>query len=112
MFWIQFSPAINAIPFLHWVGQFPVARLVLPLPLAGRLALLFAARAGAVFLAEGGFGIWREPLLAATAFSLAAMLFHAPPLNGEGGARLKPYSSLAIRVQPAPDWLAPTIVRR
>jgi hypothetical protein len=51
-----------------------------------RLARPFAARAGAVFLAEGGFGVGEEPLLAAMAFSFTAMFFHAPPLNEERGA--------------------------
>ena len=54
----------------------PIVRFGLPLLLAGRLARPFAARAGAVFLTEGGFGVGGEPLLAAMAFSFAAMLFH------------------------------------
>jgi len=53
-----------------------IVRFGLPLPLAGRLARPFAARAGAVFLAEGGFGVGGKPLLAAMAFFLAAMLIH------------------------------------
>jgi len=54
--------------------------------LTGRLARPLATPTGAVFLAEGGFGVGAEPLLAAMAFSFTAMLFHAPPLNEERGA--------------------------
>jgi hypothetical protein len=61
-------------------------QFVLPLPLACHLARPFAARAGAVFLAEGGFGVGEKPLLAAKALSFTAMFFHAPPLNEERGA--------------------------
>jgi hypothetical protein len=86
MLWLSCTPAPDALLFFGWISQFPVARLVLPLPLAGRLARPFATWAGAVFLAEGGFGVGEEPLLAAMAFSLAGMWLHAPPLNKERDA--------------------------
>lgn len=97
IFWLSRAPASDALLFFGRIGQLPVARLVLPLLLARRLANPFAARAGAVFLAEGGFGVGVKPVLAATAFSFTAMLFHAPSLNEECGRRLKFYS-------PPRDW--------
>ena len=90
MFWFSSAPAPDAFLFFGRISQFPVARLVFPLPLTCCLARPFAAWAGAVFLAEGGFGVGVKPLLAAMAFSFTAMLFHAPSLNEECGARLKP----------------------
>ncbi len=51
-----------------------------PEPCRGRLARPFAARAGAVLLAEGGFGIRREPLLAADT-DFAEMLFLHPAFS-------------------------------
>ena len=86
MFWLSGAPAPDALLFFGRISQFPIARLVLPLPLACRLARQFAARAGAVFLAEGGFGVGEKPLLAAMALSFTAMFIHAPPLNEERGA--------------------------
>jgi hypothetical protein len=85
MFWLSSAPAPDALLFFGRVSQFPIARLVLPLPLTCRLARSFAARAGTVFLAEGGFGVAVKPLLASMALAFAAMFFHAPPLNEERG---------------------------
>jgi hypothetical protein len=67
MFWLSGAPAPHALLFFGRISQFPIARLVLPLLLACRLAHPFAARARAVFLAEGGFWVGVKPLLAAMA---------------------------------------------
>jgi hypothetical protein len=86
MFWLSNAPAPDALLFFGRISQFPIAWLVLPFPLACRLARPFAARAGTEFLAECGFGVGEEPLLAEMALSFTAMFIHAPPLNEERGA--------------------------
>jgi hypothetical protein len=53
-----------------------LVRVVLPLPLAGRLARPFASRAGAEFLVKGGFRIGCEPLVAAGTNFTGMLLLH------------------------------------
>ncbi len=76
MFWISSAPPPDTLFFFSRVGQIPIAWLVLPLPLACRLARLFTTLPGAEFLMEGGFWICREPLVTAGADFAEMLLLH------------------------------------